>query len=190
MLIRVRLFLVTTFLLGAFAASASASLAVNISGQFLNRGQNPSWRQHSPESNPLAANSGYAGAYRANLPNGLSNPVAIWCSDLFYGLNFNTGYPLNSVPPTSAWLSDLTRVSRAAWILSDAFPSNISAIGNPILLGSNHAPAQNLELVHHAGMVNTTRTRMLSYNPQAIPEPSTYFLFASALLALFATRKR
>lgn len=264
MFTRLRLIAASALLLGLLVPAASATLVMNISGQFPNRGQDTSWLQDPPGSNPLAANSGYAGAYSATLtpaPNGVSNPVAVWCIDLFHGLNFNTNYTVNSVLSTSNSLPDLTRVSRAAWIFSDVFP-NIAAIANAwgsgatastvgaalqlalwevmvdstanfadgafrfntanggtstliqnlataILFGSNTVTLQNLGLVNHTGAVNTQRAaltsvlvstnwganqqgpqRMLYYNPQSVPEPSTYALLASALLALFAIRKR
>lgn len=254
-----RLFAALALLFALLTPNASATLLMNISGPFPLRGQDTSWLQDPPGSNPLAPNTSYAGAFSASVNGG--PPIAVFCIDLFHGLNFNTTYNVNSVLSTSNSFPDLNRVSRAAWIFSDVFP-NISAIANQwgsgattnavaaalqlalwevmvdsapdfsagafqfntasggtptliqnlanaILLGSSNLTLQNLGLVNHTGTVDTPRAarssvlvstnwtpnqqgpqRLLYYHPQAIPEPSAYLLLTSALLALFAFRKR
>lgn len=85
----------------------------------------------------------------------------------------------------------------------------IQNLASAILLGSGNLTLQTLGLVNHTGVVNNARAqltsvlvstswaadqqgpqRMLYYNPQTIPEPSTYALLASAVLALVVMRKR
>jgi len=114
--------------LAMMATPASATI-VQILGQNFNLGGTTTWMQDSDGAGaaPLTTvDNGYAGAYNIRINGGAT--VQAFCIDLFRGLAVPFTYNNQSiVMPTSNTLTDMTRVSRAAWIFSDVFPK-ISAL--------------------------------------------------------------
>lgn len=117
-------------LLSAIPASATI---VRLYGEDYSLGADTKWKSDSDgpgNGDSLATDTGYAGAYLVRLDSTSGPFVQAFCIDLFRGLNANNnhpGYDQTITSPTSNTLSDMTRVSRAAWIFSDVFP-NIAAL--------------------------------------------------------------
>lgn len=110
---------------------ASATI-VKLFGQNYDLGGDTRWQSDPDLTGPgqLAVDKGFAGAYKVTLDGGAV--VQAFCIDLFLGIqagspNNPAQYNENLVSPTSNTLADMTRVSRAAWIFADVFPT-ISAL--------------------------------------------------------------
>ncbi len=125
------------------AIPASATI-VRLYGEDYSLGGDTKWKSDSDGAgyhDYLATDSGFAGAYKVRLDSTSGAYVQAFCIDLFRGLNSTNNHPgYNEIitSPTSNTLSDMTRVSRAAWIFSDVFP-NIGA-----LAASNSTNAQTI----------------------------------------------
>ncbi|MBY0507994.1 MAG: Cys-Gln thioester bond-forming surface protein [Bryobacteraceae bacterium] len=110
-----------------FSVAAWATPVSTISQNY-NLGGDTTWREDRNGVQPpvlTLVDKGYAGSYNVRINNGPI--VQAFCIDLFLGIAVPGSYDQNLVSPTSNTLSDMTRVSRAAWIFSDVFP-NIAAL--------------------------------------------------------------
>lgn len=110
-----------------FSAMPASATIVQVLGQNYNLGGDSKWKEDSNGGTVnVVETSGFAGAYNIKIDGGAT--VQGFCIDLFLGLAVPGTYnQQNIVMPTSNTLSDMTRVSRAAWIFSDVFP-NIAAL--------------------------------------------------------------
>ncbi len=125
-----QLSMVAAVALLCMSTPASATIVkVEVLGQNYNLGGDTTWKQDKDGAGPGAlttVDKGYAGSYNIRINDGPM--VQAFCIDLFLGLAVPGTYNhQNIVAPTSNTLTDMTRVSRAAWIFSDVFPQ-ISAL--------------------------------------------------------------